>query len=183
MNVFVLRLVVDGVQARDVLEETEELRVRRGVVGGLEERREEVVQELVEVRDHTLRLVHVAKQGSLDRTVALTRGAMPNGGKALRFLMKSDLLEPRNLDHPANVGGPDVVRDGPLGELVPLVLLAAVDRETHLRVLVLAVLEVGDHFLKCGTYLERKAEPISEVGTQHLSAIYSKIGNLPPISG
>jgi hypothetical protein len=54
------------------------------------------------------------------------------------------LVQARHLNEPADVVRDELVVHDPLGELVPLVGLAAVDGHTPLRVLVLGLLEVGD---------------------------------------
>jgi hypothetical protein len=52
------------------------------------------------------------------------------------------------LDDPADVIGVDVVVDGPLGQLVPLVGRPAVDGKTELAVLVFGFAQIGHHLLK-----------------------------------
>ena len=52
------------------------------------------------------------------------------------------------LDDPADVVGVDVVVDGPLGELVPLVGRPAVDGKPELAVLILGLAQVGHHLLQ-----------------------------------
>lgn len=58
------------------------------------------------------------------------------------------LQESRDLNEPAHVVRVDSVLDGPLGQFVPLVSGAAVDGESELHVLVLALLQVGHHLLR-----------------------------------
>lgn len=56
--------------------------------------------------------------------------------------------ESRHLHEPAHVTGVDPMFDGPLGQLVPFVPGASVDREPQLHVLVLALLQVCHHLLR-----------------------------------
>lgn len=60
MNNFVFRFVVDGVNSRDLSEKPMEIGVTGGVVGDLEERHEDVVQDLVKVLDASLCSVDIA---------------------------------------------------------------------------------------------------------------------------
>lgn len=58
------------------------------------------------------------------------------------MINQADLQEPRYLNEPPHVVRVDVARDGPLGQLVPLVTGLAVDGQPQLGVLVLALLKV-----------------------------------------
>lgn len=58
-----------------------------------------------------------------------------------------DLLDTGHLNHPFKVWREDSVLDKPAGQLVPLVGVAAIDRQTRLGVLVLGILKVTGYFL------------------------------------
>ena len=60
-------------------------------------------------------------------------------------------LETWYLHHPANAVRVHVVSDGPLCQLVPLVVTTAVDRQAQLGILVLTLFEVIDHLLQGNT--------------------------------
>lgn len=60
-----------------------------------------------------------------------------------------DSQQPRHLDEPAHVVGVDLVFDGPLGQIVPLVPRTSINGETQLNVLVFTLLQVCHHLLKC----------------------------------
>ena len=61
---------------------------------------------------------------------------------------KPNSLEAGNLNKPADIVRVDVVFDGPLCQLVPLVCRSAVYRQPELSVLVLILLQVRHHLLQ-----------------------------------
>ncbi len=67
---------------------------------------------------------------------------------------KQNLLEPGDLNEPAHIVGVHTVVDGPLGEFVPLVVVAPVDGQTELSVLVFAFVQVV-HYLLCEKYFQK----------------------------
>jgi hypothetical protein len=58
------------------------------------------------------------------------------------------LIQARHLDKPTDIVRDELVVDDPFRQLVPLVEVTAVNGQTPLRVLVLALLEIGNEF--CG---------------------------------
>lgn len=58
-----------------------------------------------------------------------------------------DLLDSWNLNHPFEVWGEDSVLDKPTRELVPLIGVGAIDRQTRLSILILSILQVTGYFL------------------------------------
>mmetsp|Transcript_20800 Transcript_20800/g.79762 ORF Transcript_20800/g.79762 Transcript_20800/m.79762 type:complete len:223 (-) Transcript_20800:907-1575(-) len=107
-----LALVVNTVKGDDVLQELCQLGVGVGPQCRLEERRKDVVDEVVEA-------VH-----------------------SLRACLLVDGEEARRLDHPAHVGREELVVQEPAGQLVPLARRAAVDAYAVLCQLVLESLEL-----------------------------------------
>lgn len=65
----------------------------------------------------------------------------------LAFSFLQHLLDPGHLDHPAHVGGVEFMLDEPRGQILPLVSGAAIDGQTGLRMLVLALFKIMSHFL------------------------------------
>ena len=79
-----------------------------------------------------------------------------------------DILDAGHLDDPTVVGRVHVVLDGPLGQRVPLVVLASVDGQAELDVLVLALLEVG------GDLFEQLGEELAVDVVVHLDEYVSE---------
>lgn len=69
---------------------------------------------------------------------------VPGGGHAQEG---PHVLDTRHLDDPAHVGRVDLVLDEPAGQVGPLLRTAAIDGESWLRVLVLALLQLPGHLL------------------------------------
>lgn len=138
-----------------MLQEEVQLWVLGRVDCGLVERQEDILQHLLEVGQLLLCPVDVtAGKGPHSEpafplpsppqpAVGWPGSPQPKGG----FLCPLHSQEPGHLHEPADVVGVDAVADGPAGQLVPLIPGAAVDRETQLRVLVLALLQVCHHLL------------------------------------
>lgn len=64
-----------------------------------------------------------------------------------------NLLDTGHLNHPFKVWGENSVLDKPARQLVPLIRVAAIDRQTRLCVLVLSILKVTGYFL---VYISRE---------------------------
>lgn len=61
-----LALVIDAIETDNALEEDVQFRVTAGILGHLEERLEDIGDDLFEVLHHTTRLVHIVKTGHLN---------------------------------------------------------------------------------------------------------------------
>mmetsp|Transcript_24890 Transcript_24890/g.63392 ORF Transcript_24890/g.63392 Transcript_24890/m.63392 type:complete len:255 (+) Transcript_24890:1386-2150(+) len=108
-------LVVDGVEADDLLEQQVQLRVRRRVVAHLKKRHEDVVEHLAKRAQQPIGLIH--------------------------------RVQPRHLYEPSVVWRVKLMLDDPFSKLVPLGLVAPVDRQPVLRLLILGEVQVVEEFL------------------------------------
>lgn len=62
-------------------------------------------------------------------------------------ILSDNLLDPGYLNHPFKVRGEYSVPDEPVGELAPLIWVAAIDGQTWLSILVLGILQITGYFL------------------------------------
>lgn len=113
---FVLRFVVHAVEAGHVGEELVQVLVLARVHGRLEQRLEDVPNDLGEIADQLVVLEHV--------------------------------VQTRHLNQPSHVVRVDVVGDRPVRQRVPFLAVLAVDRQSRLGVLVLALVQIAEHLLE-----------------------------------
>ena len=128
--------------------------------GGLEERHEEVVEHLLEALEQPGLLVQriqtrhlAATEGAVaaarltvEEVVGLGVGVMATAAVASGPAGGSG--QGRHLDEPPVVGRVELVVDDPRGEVVPLAVVPAVDRDAELGVLVLGLLEVVEELAR-----------------------------------
>ncbi|GMR32782.1 hypothetical protein PMAYCL1PPCAC_02977 [Pristionchus mayeri] len=86
LDEFVFALVIDRIDSGDLLQESMQIRMRRGIVRHLEEWREEIIHELVKVLDHVLRLVHIVESGYLDEPSDIGRPDIVVDGPVRQFV-------------------------------------------------------------------------------------------------
>lgn len=75
------------------------------------------------------------------------------------------------MHEPAHIIRVDAMFDGPLGQFVPLVSGAAVDRQPELHVLVLALLQVGHHLLRSSDTGSQQRAPVPHTAIMQVSVV------------
>jgi hypothetical protein len=118
-----------------VFEEPVELRVSLGIVGGFEQRTEQIVDQFLKVVDQLVRAVDVAVSKSHNQRLKLHKNCL------------CPLLEAWHLDQPADVSRLYFEAVGPFGQSLPFLDGFAVNGEPKFGMLIFTFFQISHYFL------------------------------------
>lgn len=120
-----LTLVIDRIEACQMMHETEQVRMASWIDRCIEQRFEDVGEKLLEILDDAIGVIHIAE--------GETNDGLSRSERQVR------ILETRYLNHPGDIGRVHRVAYAPFGQFIPFVETLAVDGETNFGVLIFAV--------------------------------------------